>query len=619
MQNINLLHELTKALRYDILQSTTEAGSGHPTSSLSGVELMTPLWFGGFMHVDFNNPKSIANDRIIFSKGHACPLLYALYHRAGVISTEELMSLRKFGSKIEGHPTPEFEQIDVATGSLGQGLSAGLGMALGIKQHIKNDNLNITREPKVFVVLGDSEMAEGQVWEAMELAAHYNVNNLVGIIDVNRLGQRGATMLGWDLETYKNRVESFGWEAIVVEDGHNLEQTYKAFEMAVHATDKPVMIIAKTQKGYGISLLADKDDWHGKPLPKDKLDEAIAELGNVQIELKAEVAKPSADVKNISHQSAKAIEAHYDKNTLVATREAYGEALIKLGEQHSNIVVLDAETSNSTYAEKFKKPFADRFYEMFIAEQNMVSVAIGMSKVGFIPFVSSFSAFFARAFDQIRMAQYSEADIKIVGSHAGISIGADGSSQMGLEDIAMMRTPLESVVLYPSDAVSTLKLAEALVTFHGTSYLRLTREKTPILYENSDTFTIGGSKVVIDAANAQVVLIGAGITLHEGMKAAAQLAQNGIQVTVIDAYSVKPLDTVTIMKHAEKTGKVLVVEDHYPCGGLGEAVKTALSGKAIQIGHIAVKEIPHSGSPQELLQWAGIDAEGIIKEVKKLV
>lgn len=620
MKNYTELQQLCSALRYDIITSTTQAGSGHPTSSMSAVELMAPLWFSGFLHIDFTQPKAISNDRIIFSKGHACPLLYSLYHRAGVISQSELLSLRKFGSKIEGHPTPEFEHIDVATGSLGQGLSVGLGMALAIKQHVQTKQLNLPREPKIFVLMGDSEMAEGQVWEAMELAAYYKVNNLIGIIDVNRLGQRGGTMLEWDLDTYKKRAEAFGWEAVVVEDGHNLEQIYHAWEIATNSTGKPVMIIAKTQKGFGISAIANQDNWHGKSVPTEKMSEFLTELGDVDEMLKGNVAKPEQTITLPKvHRTVVDPTLNIESNQLVATREAYGQALVQIGEQMPQLVVLDAETSNSTFADKFKKSFPNRFYEMFIAEQNMVSVAVGMSKLGFIPFVSTFSAFFARAFDQIRMAQYSEANVKIVGSHAGVSIGADGSSQMGLEDIAIMRSVLDSIVLYPSDAVSTDKLTQLAAEHQGVAYLRLTREKTPILYSTETEFKVGGSQIVRQSETDQVLVIAAGITVHEALKAHQILAKAGVGITVMDAYSVKPIDRSTLLSLTQKIDKVIVVEDHYPAGGLGETVMVALSGTHVRVEHLCVKAIPHSGSPEELLNWANIDTQSIVNATKKLI
>ena len=622
----NDLQNITNLLRHDILTSTTAAGSGHPSSSSSAVELMTVLWFDGYLHTDFKDPKYIFNDRIIFSKGHAAPLLYSLYHAAGQISHDELLTLRRFDSVLEGHPTPRFKFIDVATGSLGQGLSAGLGMAMGIKYQMRNEKLEIRnfREPVVWVLLGDSEIAEGQVWEAMELASHYKVNNLVGILDVNRLGQRGETMLGWDLDTYKKRVESFGWNTVVIENGNSLKDVQVAFEAINRqlTTDnrQPTMIIAKTQKGAGIKGIADKDGWHGKPLPKEMLDEALKELGNVDTSTSFSVAKPEKiNVILRSETTKDPVEGNeilrFAQNDKVATREAYGEALKAIAD-NPYVVVLDAETSNSTFAEKFKKEFPDRFFEMYIAEQNMISVALGMSKVGLIPYSSTFAAFLSRAYDQIRMAQYSEGNVKIAGSHAGVSIGSDGSSQMALEDLAMMRAILNGVVLYPSDAVSTFKLIEEMKKHNGVSYIRLTREKTPVLCKENESFPIGGSKVLRSSDQDKAVVIAAGITLHEALKAYDELKTKGTNIAVIDAYSVKPIDVDTIVKYAKKTGHVIVVEDHYPDGGLGDAVlKVIQKIPNIKFAHLAVNKIPRSGTPQELLSWEGIDAAAIMKAI----
>ncbi|HRN70529.1 MAG TPA: transketolase, partial [Candidatus Woesebacteria bacterium] len=506
MKSINL-QDITNLLRYDILTSTTTAGSGHPTSSLSAVELMTVLLFDGYFHYDFDNPDYIFNDRLIFSKGHASPLYFSLFHAAGQLPYEELMTLRKMGSNIEGHPTPRFKFVDVATGSLGQGLSAGLGMALGIKLQQKLYKTQLKREPVAWVLLGDSEIAEGQVWEAMEVASYYKVNNLIGILDVNRLGQRGETMLGWDVKTYEERIRAFGWNTIIVEDGNSLEDvkvTFQTIKEQFLQSDKPTMIIAKTKKGAGISSLADKDNWHGKPLPQDKLQEALDEIGKVDVKMVADIevpekiviastAKQSHSKKIATSTTSPRNDADYLQATsyklqdIVATREAYGEALKEIA-SNPYVVVLDAETSNSTFAEKFKEVTPERFFEMYIAEQNMVSVALGMSKVGLIPFASTFAAFLSRAYDQIRMAQYSDPNIKLVGSHAGVSIGVDGSSQMALEDIAMMRAILESVVLYPSDATSTLQLVKEIENHTGLSYLRLTREKTSVIYKETESF-----------------------------------------------------------------------------------------------------------------------------------
>jgi transketolase len=616
MNTTELLTNLSRLVRYNILTSTTAAGSGHPTSSMSATELMVTLFFGGFLHYDLDNPGYIFNDRVIFSKGHASPLLYSLYAVAGVVSHEELLTLRKFVSVLEGHPTPRFKYIDVATGSLGQGLSAGLGMALGIKKHLTSSKL--VREPRVWVLLGDSEVAEGQVYEAMELASHYKTNNLVGILDVNRLGQRGETMLGWDLETYAKRAEAFGWEPVIVDDGHDLAQVYSAFEKASASADRPVMIIAKTKKGKGVSLLENTDNWHGKSLPKDKLEAALKELGNVDLNLKGTVQKP--EVVRLTKQERTAIpEPSFDSSKLVATREAYGEVLARISEYVPNLVVMDGETSNSTFAETVKKTKPEDFYEMYIAEQNMVSAAAGISKLGFDPFVSSFAAFFTRAFDQIRMAQYSEADMKIVGSHAGVSIGSDGSSQMALEDISMMRSILNSIVLYPSDAVSAYKLIEQTLDKKGIIYVRTTREKTPILYKNTDVFKIGGSQVIHTSDKDVAVIFAAGITLHEALKAYEMLQKEGISVAVVDLYSVKPIDAETVNRMAEKTKNVIVVEDHYPAGGMGEAVRSALNlTKPVNFIHLAVNKVPRSGTPEELLRYEEIDAQAIVEHVKKL-
>jgi len=640
----NDLLSLTKLLRYDILTATTEAGSGHPTSSLSAVELMATVLFDDHFHYDFEHHHYIFNDRLIFSKGHAAPLYFSLFHAAGHLSYEELMTLRKVDSNIEGHPTPRFPFCDVATGSLGQGLSVGLGMALGIKLHLSQNNIAIdssstdvqaggvptarssastdgrikrgqclSRIPRVYVLLGDSEVAEGQIWEAMEVASHYKVNNLVGILDVNRLGQRGETMLGWDLSTYQKRAEAFGWNTVIVEQGNVLEDVRAALQKVstlTETTDKPTMIIAKTQKGAGISSLADKDNWHGKPLPKEILDEAISELGSFDKEMKGMVASPEIlDMDVLRPPQIKA-----NLTDVMATREAYGEGLKELS-QNRYVVVLDAETSNSTFAEKMKEVAPERFFEMYIAEQNMVYVALGMSKVEFIPYCSTFAAFLTRAFDQIRMGQYSEGNLKLVGSHAGVSIGVDGSSQMALEDIAMMRSILESVILYPSDPVSTVKLAHEMLAHKGISYLRLTREKTPTLYGADESFPIGGSKVLRSSEKDTAVIFSAGITLHEALKAQKTLQEKGVFVAVVDLYSIKPIDSRTIREIAQKTNHVIVVEDHYPDGGIGDAVRKALDGVPTKITHLAVQKIPRSGLPQELLRLEEIDAEAIINAV----
>jgi len=692
MADFDKLKKLCQLIRYDILTSTTEAGSGHPSSCLSAVELMTTLFFGaesnsagGFYHFDLKNPHNLVNDRVIFSKGHAAPLLYSLYHAAGAISYREILSLRKFNSNLEGHPTPRFPYVDVATGSLGQGLSAGVGMALGIRLTIENRKWKVGVEdrrskveknqssiPKVFVLLGDSEMAEGQVWEAIQIASYYKLNNLIAIADVNRLGQSTETMLGWDLKTYTKRIESFGWNTIIVEDGHDISQVYKAFNQIESdrirqsqmksdkiskntadyirlnpiTSERPVMILARTIKGKGVSFLENKEGWHGKPVPKDMLKSALKELGKVDLKVKGEIQLPKYQILNIKYQKdiskIKNI-PNYKMQDLVATRMAYGDALVALGNDNDKVVVFDAEVSNSTFSEKFAKKFANRYFEMFIAEQNMISTALGLSKLGFIPFASTFAAFLTRGFDQIRMAQYSAPNLKIVGSHCGVSIGPDGPSQMGLEDLAMFRSILNSIIFYPADAVSTFKLTEVMANKNGLFYLRTNRKETPVIYDEREEFKIGGSKIhyikdqksKIKTTNQKLkiktLIIGAGITLHEALKAQEKLAQEGIETIVVDLYCIKPIDQQTIQQLAINISNIIVVEDHYPAGGIGEAVLSVLNTMieknqssivnrllSINFIHLCVRKLPRSGTPEELLHFEEIDSEAIIKAVKKL-
>lgn len=614
------LAKLCKLIRYDVLVSTTAAQSGHPTSSLSAVELMTTLFFGGFLKYDLKNPKNLANDRVIFSKGHASPLLYSLYQAAGVVSHEELLTLRQFGSVLEGHPTPKFKYVDVATGSLGQGLSVGLGIALGLRK-IFNDADGVEEKlPKIWVLMGDSEMSEGQIWEAMEVASFYKVNNIIGIVDVNRLGQRGETMLGWDIKTYAARIESFGWEAVKIEDGHNLDQVNKAFQYVTTATDpRPKIIIAKTIKGKGFSLWENQDNWHGKPLPKEKLEETLKELGEVDLDLKGEIAnRQVSNLQTTSNSQKNLPDPEYLLGDLVATRDAYGDALVALGKLYPNLVVLDAELSNSTKADKFKTAYPERFFEMFIAEQNMVSVATGMSAMGLLAFSSTFGSFLTRAFDQIRMAQYSDSTIKLAGSHTGVSIGKDGPSQMGLEDLAMMRSILNSVVVCPADAVSAFKLTGGLLCDKHLGYLRLMRDKLPVIYNDSEEFPIGGSKILHRSFTDKAVVFALGVTVHEALKAYKELGKFGLNFAVVDLYSVKPLDEKTIVEMADKIKKVIIVEDHYSYGGLGEAVKGVLPGKGLEIRHLAVSKIPKSGGSDDLLSYEGIDAAAIMKTVQEM-
>lgn len=607
---MNNLEAIANLIRYYSLVMSTEAGSGHPTSSLSAADLMAGLLFSGTFKYDLDNPRHPNNDRLIFSKGHASPLFYSLWAAAGKITEQELMSFRKFGSPLEGHPTPAFRYTEAATGSLGQGLSIGVGMAMNAKY--------IDKLPyRTYVLLGDSEMAEGSQWEAMEIAAYYQLGNLIGIMDVNRLGQRGETMYGHDLSVYKERVSSFGWEPIVI-DGHHFPQILTAYRQALQAKDKPAMVIARTIKGKGVSFIEDKNGWHGKPLKKDELARALEELGEVNKSLTGEIAKPD-NVYPPAQAGAKAKPVSFDPAKPVATRHAYGTALERIFPQFPDMVVLDAEVSNSTYAEIFKAKYPGRFFEMFIAEQNMVGTALGFSIRGKTPFVSTFAAFLTRAFDQIRMSQYSHANIKFCGSHAGVSIGEDGSSQMGLEDIAIFRTLLDSVVFYPSDAVSTEKLVEEMAEHKGISYLRTTRKELPILYRNDEVFRIGGSKILKSNKADVAAVVAAGITVHEALKAYEELKAAGILIRVIDLYSVKPVDMSTITQAASDTGSIITVEDHFAEGGIGEAVASALAGHLAPVYSLAVRKMPKSGKPDELLDYEEISKQAIMNKVKEIV
>ena len=604
------LEKLAKLIRYFSLVSTTEAGSGHPTSSLSAADLMTCLFFAGFFRFDAENPRHPNNDRLIFSKGHASPLFYALWAAAGKVSEEELMTLRKFGSPLEGHPTVAFPYTEASTGSLGQGLSIGVGMALNARF--------IDKLPyRTFVLLGDSEMAEGSQYEALEIASYYGLDNLVGILDVNRLGQRGETMYGHDLSVYERRVSSFGWEPIVI-DGHSVPEILTAYEKALQVRSGPAMIIAKTIKGKGVSFVEDKNGWHGKALKRDELAKALGELGEIDRTIRGVLRKPD-DLKPEKQSPRKAEGISYSGEKPVATRHAYGTALARIFPEFPEMVVLDGEVSNSTYAEIFKASYPGRFFEMYIAEQNMVGTALGLSRRGKIPFVSTFAAFFTRAFDQIRMSQYSDPNIKFCGSHAGVSIGEDGSSQMGLEDIAMFRCLLNSVVLYPSDAVSTEKLVEESARHKGIVYLRTTRKETPVLYQNDETFPLGGSKVLRKSGVDRVTVAAAGVTLHEALAAYEALKAEGISVRVIDLYSVKPVDRVTLSEAAGATKAIITVEDHFAEGGIGEAVRSALADLRTPVHSLAVRNMPRSGKPDELLAYEEISKNAIIKKVKELL
>jgi transketolase len=605
---INQLEEISKLVRYWILYSTTQAGSGHPTSSLSSVELGVGLFFGGEFKYDINNSRDINNDRFILSKGHASPLLYSLWLLSGVITPEEIQTLRQFTSVLEGHPSRRFIFTDAATGSLGQGLGIGIGYAINAK---KFDQVN----SYTYVMLGDSELAEGSVWESVASAAHYGINNLVAIVDINRLGQRGETMEGHNIEIYKKKFESFGWEAIII-DGHNLDEVLDALKQAKNS-DKPTVILAKTLKGKGISLIEDKDNWHGKALTQEQFEVYIEELGQLNLDLRAEIEAPIklSPYNYTPPQVDDTIYPNYSLDELVSPRKAFGEAMKILTSNYNDIIVLDAEVSNSTYANHIDE---NRFLEMFIAEQNMLSVATGLSLTGKKPFVSSFAGFLTRAYDQIRMAQYNEANIVIVGTHPGVSIGADGPSQMALNDIAFFRGMFGSVVLYPSDSISTLKLTEQAYLYEGLSYLRLTRAGVPTLYSNNETFVVGGSKTIYNSELDEITLVGAGITLYECLKAYDILRERGVSVRVIDLYSIKPLDTATLHLAARETKGLIVVEDHHQAGGIAEAIRSELEDVHIPIRSLSVQETPRSGTPEELLQFEQINVDSIVEQVENL-
>ncbi len=609
-ENVAQLEKLAKLIRYYTLAMTTNAGSGHPTSSLSATELMAALLFGGVFKFDADHPERPNNDRLVFSKGHASPLFYALWLAAGKLTEADLMTYRKFGSPLEGHPTPAFRYAEAATGSLGQGLSIGIGMALNGKY--------LDKLPyRTYVLLGDSEMAEGSQWESLQIAAHYHLDNLIGILDVNRLGQRGETMYGHDLTAYEKRISAFGWETITI-DGHAFDEILEAYEKALKVSGKPTMIIAKTIKGKGVSFLEDREGWHGVVLNKEELERALPELGEVDKTVRGEIQKPE-DLEPERIKPKPAGKLAYSLGNAVATRNAFGNALVRIFPEFPTLVSLDAEVSNSTMALTFKNAHPERFFEMYIAEQNMVGAAVGLSNRGKLPFVSTFSAFLSRAFDQIRMSRYSDSNIKFVGSHAGVSIGQDGPSQMGLEDIALFRAILDSVVLYPCDAVSTERLVEAAARHQGIVFLRTTRMGTPVIYGNDEDFTIGGSKVLRQSATDLATVVAAGVTLHEALKAYEELKGQGINIRVIDLYSIKPLDEAALHEAAKASKAIITVEDHYPEGGMGEAVSSALSGFPVPVHALAVRKKPKSGKPEELLDYEEISHRSIVRKVKDII
>ncbi|HET9288354.1 MAG TPA: transketolase [Gaiella sp.] len=601
MDERELWRELGQQLRVDAVRASAKAGSGHPTSSMSAADLAAVL-LAGHLRYDFDAPDDPANDRLVFSKGHASPLVYGLFRAAGVLSEEEFGTYRRFGSRLEGHPTPVLPWVDVATGSLGQGLPIGVGMALGGKR--------LNRLPfRVWVICGDSEMAEGSMWEAAEHAAYYELDNLTAVIDVNRLGQRGETMHGWDLSSYTKRLEAFGWRAIEI-DGHDVEAIDAAYGEAERTSGRPTAIIARTVKGKGYSTIENENGWHGKAIAED----AIAELGGVR-NLTIDVRKPEPG-RSHRFDAPGGDWPAYELGTEVSTRKAYGEALAALGRERGDVIALDGEVSNSTYAEIFAKAHPDRFLEMYIAEQQMVAAAVGLQVLGWKPFCSTFAAFMSRAYDFVRMAAVSRATLRLCGSHAGVSIGEDGPSQMGLEDLAEFRAINGSTVLYPCDGNQTTALVRAMADVDGISYLRTTRADTPVVYAPDESFPVGGSKTVRDGDD--VAIVSAGITLHEALQAADTLAGEGIAARVVDCYSVKPIDGETL---AGLRMPIVTVEDHWAEGGLGEAVLSALAerGADTRVMRLAVRELPHSGKPAELLAAAGIDAEHIAEAARALV
>ena len=606
---ITALSQKANNLRIHSIVSTSESGSGHPTTCMSAADIVSVLFFHS-MRYDIHNADNPNNDRFVLSKGHAAPLLYAAWAEAGIIEVDDLLNLRKIDSDLEGHPTPRLPWVDVATGSLGQGLSVGLGMAINGKYL---DQLDY----RVYVLMGDGETAEGGVWEAAALAAHYKLDNLVGIVDVNGIGQSQQTMYGFDVDSYCRRFESFGWNTISI-DGHDIGQIISAFTQAHSIKGQPTMIVAKTFKGQGVSFTENVDGWHGKAIPDEQLEQALKELGPV-VDVPVPIQAPT--VSKLQSQSVSKIEPpKYQIGNEIATRSGYGTALAKLAAANPNVVALDGDTKNSTYAEQILEVDENRYFEMYIAEQNLVGAGIGLSKRGKIPFVSTFAAFFARAYDQIRMSAISQANIKYVGSHCGVSIGEDGPSQMGLEDLAMFRAIPDAVVLYPSDPVATERLVAESAEYDGIVFLRTSRPKTSVIYNNKEMFPIGGSKILKSSENDQITVVGAGVTVHEILKAYQELRADELLIRVIDLYSVKPIDAQTLIKSAESTGNIIItVEDHYPEGGIGEAVQSAVSENGICVHKLAINGIPRSGQPDELLRAFGIDANSIVKKVKAVL
>jgi transketolase len=604
------LRALGRQLRIDAIRCSTAAGSGHPTSSMSAADLLAVL-VANHLRYDFDHPDDPGNDHLVFSKGHATPLLYAIYRAVGAIDDATLLTYRRRGSRLEGHPVPVLPWIEVATGSLGQGLPIAVGIALA---GVRFDRLPY----RTWVLAGDGEMAEGSMWEAIERAGVEHLDHLTLIVDVNRLGQASETMHGWDLDAYVRRLEAAGWRAIAV-DGHDVAAIDTAFRAAVETTGRPTAIVARTVKGSGASAVEDRLGSHGKAL--DDPAAALRELGADALErIVVAVGSPAGDAVAHRFPGGRLELPRYEPGTEEATRRAYAEALVALGRSRGDVIALDGEVGNSTYVDLFAAAIPERHVEMYIAEQLMAAVAIGLQVRGWVPFASTFAAFWSRAFDFLRMAAVSRADIRLAGSHAGVSIGPDGPSQMGLEDIASMRAIWGSTVLYPCDANQTARLVAAMADRSGVVYLRTTRGATPVIYRPDDPFTIGGSRVVRSGPADDVTLIGAGITLHESLAAADALAEDGIRARVVDCYSIKPIDGPTLAAAARETGRIVVAEDHRAEGGLGEAVLSALAeaGASARVVRLAVRHMPGSATPEEQLADAGIDAPAIATAARHL-
>ncbi|WP_374199467.1 transketolase [Glycomyces sp. YM15] len=599
--------ELGQQLRVDAVRASARAGSGHPTSSMSAADLMAGL-LAGHLHYDFEHPHLPGNDRLVFSKGHASPLLYAMLHAAGAIDEEHLLTYRRLGSDLEGHPTPRLPWVDVATGSLGQGLPIGVGMALGAR---------LSGSPaRIWVLCGDGEIAEGSMWEAFAAAADFGLGNLCAIVDVNRLGQTGPTRYEWDTAAYAAQIGGFGWHTIEI-DGHDPGQIDLAYA-EVENQDSPTVILAKTRKGRGVAAAEDKEGLHGKPL--DEPEKAVVELGGVR-EARVRVNPPRSSEPRRSQPTRPIARPSFSVGSTAATRDGFGAALEALGDANPDVVVVDGEVADSTRTAAFKQAFPNRFFECYIAEQQMIGAAVGLQTQGWIPYASTFAAFLTRAHDFLRMAAIGGADVRVVGSHAGVSIGSDGPSQMGLEDLAMFRALWRSVVLYPCDANQCAHLTATMADLPGISYLRTTRAETPVIYRGDELFPVGGSRTLVGSAYDRAVIVAAGITVSESLSAAERLADEGIPVRVIDAYSVKPLDAPAIRQAAADTGRVLTVEDHWPVGGLGDAVLDAVAGQIpdVRFRKLAVRGMPGSAGPREQLAAAGIDAAAIVRATQRLV